>query len=167
MRQRILPPCQFTHLYVCPVISFLTMTQSTSHLANSPELSWPIWTVVSFPRFWHWRDRTTNYSVLNYFLLTFSFGSGLWLYLTLANPVQCARLNTTDNLRVFFAPGGLIQWDGVDTDCGVEACGAGLEMQTIIRGVLEKQHLLVLGKPRNRVTDKDSCLTWRAKHFSK
>lgn len=29
------------------------MTQSTSHLANSPELSCPIWTVVSFPRFWH------------------------------------------------------------------------------------------------------------------
>lgn len=29
------------------------MTQSTSHLASSPELSWPIWTVVSFPKFWH------------------------------------------------------------------------------------------------------------------
>jgi len=41
------------YLYVCPVISFLTMTQSTSHLASSPELSWPIWTVVSFPKFWH------------------------------------------------------------------------------------------------------------------
>lgn len=47
------------HLYVCPVISFLTTTQSTSHLVNSPELSWPICTVVSLPRFWHCGEMLT------------------------------------------------------------------------------------------------------------
>ena len=66
----------FTYLYVCPVISFLTMTQSTSHLANSPELSWPIWTVVSFPRFWHCKDRSRDYSVPDPFPLPLGFSSG-------------------------------------------------------------------------------------------
>ena len=46
-----------TYLYVCPVISLRTMTQSTSHLARSPALSWPNWAVVSFPRFLTLRER--------------------------------------------------------------------------------------------------------------
>lgn len=48
------------------------MTQSTSHLANSPELSWPIWTVVSFPKFWLCKERQTIKKNNNPVLITFS-----------------------------------------------------------------------------------------------
>ena len=40
-----------SHLYVCPVHSFLTRMCSTIHFGDIPALSWPIRRVVRMPRF--------------------------------------------------------------------------------------------------------------------
>lgn len=49
-----------THLYVCPVISLYTITQSIRHLASKPEFSVPSWRVLSLPRFLHCNEAQTT-----------------------------------------------------------------------------------------------------------
>lgn len=54
-----------SHLYVWPVISLYTITQSIRHLASRPEFSCPSCNVLRRPRFLHWQNKWTGQSLWN------------------------------------------------------------------------------------------------------